>query len=47
MIAQNLYGFSEFYEIFNELNPIYKEGIELLQNGDYKKLKLAREGIFK
>lgn len=48
LIAQNIWGFSEFYEIFNELNPVYKEGIELLQGKGYRKLKLANQGgIFK
>ncbi len=42
LIAQNIWGFSEFYEIFNELNPVYKEGIEVLKDGRYKKLKLAK-----
>ena len=43
LIAQNIWGFSEFYEIFNELNPVYKEGINVLKDGRYKKLKLAKK----
>ncbi len=44
LIAQNIWGFSEFYEIFNQLNPIYKEGISLLQdNNAYKDLGLPRK----
>ena len=46
LIAQNTWGFSEFYEIFNELNPVYQEGINILKDGRYKKLKLAKNRIF-
>ncbi|MEN8929288.1 MAG: S41 family peptidase [Flavobacteriales bacterium] len=42
LIAQNAWGFSEFYEIFNELNPVYKEGIDVLKTKKYKQLKLAK-----
>ena len=44
LIAQNIWGYSEFYEIFNELNPTYKKGISLLQNNDaYKNIGLPRK----
>jgi carboxyl-terminal processing protease len=44
LIAQNIWGFSEFYELFNELNPIYQEGINLLKNEEvYKALGLSRK----
>ena len=42
LIAQNIWGFREFYEIFNELNPVYKEGIDVIKGKRYKKLKLAK-----
>jgi len=40
LIAQNMWGFSEFYEVFNELNPIYLKGVEILQDNSYDKIKL-------
>jgi len=44
LIAQNYWGFSEFYQIFNELNPIYKKGIELISNKQgYKQLNLSKK----
>lgn len=44
LIAQNYWGFSEFYQIFNELNPIYKKGIELISNKqEYKQLDLSKK----
>ena len=44
LIAQNYWGFSEFYEIFNELNPIYKKGISLISNKqEYKELDLSKK----
>ncbi len=43
LIAQNYWGFSEFYEIFNELNPTYKKGISLLKDKrEYKNLDLSK-----
>ncbi len=44
LIAQNYWGFSEFYQIFNELNPIYKKGIELISTKqEYKQLNLSKK----
>ena len=44
LIAQNIWGFSEFYEIFNQLNPVYNEGVKLLKNEeDFKNLGLPRK----
>jgi carboxyl-terminal processing protease len=44
LIAQNYYGYSEFYEIFNELNPVYLKGIELISNkDDFKRLNLSKK----
>ena len=44
LIAQNLWDFSEFYEIFNELNPVYKEGISLLkEKKKYKAINLSKK----
>ena len=40
LIAQNYCGFSEFYEIFNDLNPVYIKGIEILKDNTYEKINL-------
>lgn len=38
MIARDLWDVSEYYQIMNDENPIYKKGVEALQNKDlYKK----------
>lgn len=39
-IAQNLWGYPEFYEIYNERNEILQKGISILQNNDYSRINL-------
>jgi carboxyl-terminal processing protease len=39
MIAQNIWDYSAFYEIFNEKNEIFVKAYEALQNGRYDKMK--------
>lgn len=41
-IAQNIWETSHFYEIINELNNTVKKGVEILKNGDYEKVELAK-----
>lgn len=40
-IAQDMWGYSEFYEIFNENNEILQRAIEVLESKDYDKMNLA------
>ena len=40
MIAENLWGFGAFYEIFNSKNEIFMKAIEALKDGTYKKMDL-------
>lgn len=40
-IAQNNWDFSNFYQIINELNPIYNKAVEILHDGTFSKIKLA------
>jgi carboxyl-terminal processing protease len=39
--AQDLWGYSEFYEIYNENNEILQKAIEVLQSKDYDKMNLS------
>jgi carboxyl-terminal processing protease len=41
LIAQDLWGSNEFYEIYNAKNEILLKAIEVLQNGEYEKMNLA------
>ncbi|MFZ6052538.1 S41 family peptidase [Halocola ammonii] len=41
LIARNLYDYSTFYQVINELNATYNRAIEALQDGTFEKLDLA------
>jgi carboxyl-terminal processing protease len=41
-LAQNLWGYPEFYEIYNERNEILQKGISILKNNEYSKIKLDK-----
>jgi carboxyl-terminal processing protease len=41
LIARNLYDYSTFYQVINELNSTYKRAIKALQDGTFEKLNLA------
>ncbi len=41
-IARNLFDNSAFYYIINELNETLQKGLEVLENGTYTKMKLAK-----
>jgi carboxyl-terminal processing protease len=43
-IASDLFDYGAFYEIINDLNPIYKKGIEAIQNDTFDKMKLVWGG---
>ena len=47
LIAQNIWGFSEFYQIFNDLNPTYLKGIEILKDNTYEEIHLEGHSNFK
>jgi carboxyl-terminal processing protease len=36
ILARSLFDTSAFYEVFNPINPIYRRGIEVLNDGTYK-----------
>jgi carboxyl-terminal processing protease len=35
-IAQDLWGYAEFYEIYNETNEILQRAIEIIESDEYK-----------
>lgn len=41
-VAQNLWNYDRFYEIYNETNEILLKAIEVLKNKEYDKSKLAK-----
>jgi carboxyl-terminal processing protease len=41
MIAQNLWGYEEFYEIYNESNEILQRAIQIIESSEYEKSGLA------
>jgi carboxyl-terminal processing protease len=41
-MAQNLWGYPEFYEIYNERNEILQKAIQILQTEEYQKVDLDR-----
>ena len=42
ILAQNLWGYSEFYQIYNESNEILQKAIEILETRTYDKADLSR-----
>ena len=40
LIANNIWGTNEYYELSNELNPIVKEALVQMKSDNFKKLKL-------
>ncbi len=41
-IAQDVWGYNEFFRIYNESNEVLEKAIEILENGTYNKQKLAQ-----
>jgi carboxyl-terminal processing protease len=37
-LAQDIWGYDEFYEIFNQSNEALTRAVEAIQNGEAKKL---------
>lgn len=41
LIGRNLFDYTTFYQVINELNPTYVRAIEVLRDGTFEKAKLA------
>jgi carboxyl-terminal processing protease len=41
LIARNIYENEAFYYVINDLNPVLKRAVEVLQDGSFEKMKLA------
>lgn len=41
-IAQNIWDYEQFYEIYNQTNEVLQRAVEVLRNKEYDKVKLAR-----
>lgn len=41
LIGRNLFDYTVFYQVINELNPAYKRALEVLEDGTFEKAKLA------
>ncbi|MCH2230265.1 MAG: S41 family peptidase [Crocinitomicaceae bacterium] len=42
MFAQNLWGYSEFYQIYNDSNEILQKALEIIESKEYSKAGLAK-----
>lgn len=42
LLAQNLWGYSEFYEIYNASNEILNRALEIIESEEYTKINLAK-----
>ncbi len=43
LIAQNIWGYNEFYQIYNDENEILQKAIEIIVSGEYEKQNLVHE----
>jgi carboxyl-terminal processing protease len=43
VLAQDLWGYNEFYQVYNESNEILQRAVKALSNGEYEKVKLDRK----
>jgi carboxyl-terminal processing protease len=43
VLAQDLWGYSEFYQVYNDSNEILQRAIDVLQKGEYEKTNLDRK----
>jgi carboxyl-terminal processing protease len=41
MLAQDIWGYSEFYQIYNESNEILQKAIEIIESSEYDKANLS------
>ena len=42
MLAQDIWGYSEFYQIYNDSNEILQKAIEIIESGEYAKANLSQ-----
>ncbi len=42
LIAQNIYGYNEFYEIYNETNEALQKALEVLKNDEFRKIDVQQ-----
>jgi carboxyl-terminal processing protease len=43
LIAQNIWGYNEFYQIYNDENEVLQKAIEIIVSGEYEKQNLVHE----
>ena len=43
LIGRNLFDYSTFYQVVNDLNPAYLKAIETLESGEFNKFNLAHK----
>ncbi len=43
LIAQNIWGYNEFYQIYNDENEILQKAVEIIVSGEYEKQNLVHE----
>ena len=41
ILARNLFDSGAFYEVFNPINPVFRRGVEVLNDGTYKSAGIA------
>jgi hypothetical protein len=41
LVGRNLFDYSAFYRVINELNPAFKKALQSLEDGTFEKTKLA------
>ena len=42
MLAQDIWGYSEFYQIYNDSNEILQKAIEIIESSEYEKANLSQ-----
>ena len=42
MLAQNIWGYAEFYEIYNDSNEILQRAIQIIESDEYTKANLSQ-----
>ena len=45
LIGRNLFDYSTFYKVINDLNPAYMKAIQVLEDGTFEKAKLAHSSF--
>ena len=43
LLAQNIWGYNEFYQIYNDENEILLKAIDIINTNEYDKMNLAHE----